>query len=132
MKGVNRVTLLGRSGKKPVLGSLPSGDAVVNLSIATNRIGKDKKTEYTEWHKVVFFGHCAEIIARYYRKGEIIYIEGHLRTTKWTDKHDNDHYSTKIHVDYMEMLGGNDKDCVGKSTQTDNLFYGDKDDDIPF
>ncbi len=113
MAGVNRVILIGNLGADPEIRSLPSGDSVANLRIATSETWKDKNTgekqERTEWHSVVFFGKLAEVAQKYLRKGSKIYVEGKLRTRKWQDKDGQDRYSTEVVVDMtgtMQMLDG--------------------------
>lgn len=109
-RGVNKVILVGHLGSDPDIKYMPSGSAVVNVSLATTDAWKDKETgekrEKTEWHRLVFFGKLAEIVAEYTRKGSQIYAEGRLQTRKWQDKEGNDHYTTEIICNDMQMLGG--------------------------
>ena len=109
-RGVNKVILIGNLGKDPETKSLPSGSAVTNIRVATAEGGKDKQTgekkEATEWHSVVFFDRMAEIAGQYLKKGSQVYIEGSLRTRKWTDKEGKDRYTTEIKASEMQMLGG--------------------------
>src|SRR6218665_788031 len=90
----------------------PSGDQVPPVSIAPPDRWKDKQTdqlkEATEWHRAVFNGRLAEIAGQYLRKGAQVYVEGSLRTRKWTDKDGVDRYSTEIRADQMKMLGSRD------------------------
>ena len=110
MASVNKVILIGNLGKDPEIRYLPSGDAVANMSLATTDVSKDKATgerkEYTEWHRVSMFGKLAEIAGQYLRKGSSCYIEGRIRTRKWTDQAGQERYSTEIVADEMRMLGG--------------------------
>lgn len=110
MASVNKVILVGNLGRDPEVRYLPSGDAVVNISIATTDKWKDKQTgeakETTEWHKVNFFGKLAEIVGQYLKKGSTIYIEGSIHTRKYTDKDGVEKYSTEIKGASMQMLGG--------------------------
>ena len=109
MASVNKVILVGNLGQDPEVRYTPSGDAVVNLSLATTDKYKDKNgetKEVTEWHRVSFFGRPAEICGEYLKKGSQIYVEGSLRTRKWQDKEGNDRYTTEIRGDRMQMLGG--------------------------
>ena len=62
--------------------------------------------EQTEWHRVSFFGRLAEIVNEYLKKGSSVYIEGRIRTRKWTDQAGQERYSTEIVADQMQMLGG--------------------------
>src|ERR1041385_6453369 len=88
---VNKVILVGNLGKDPEVRRMPSGDPVVNLSIATSESWRDKasgeRKEKTEWHRVVIFNqNLAEVAEKYLRKGSKIYLEGQLQTRKFTDK----------------------------------------------
>lgn len=111
-RGVNKVILIGNVGGDPETRSLPNGNAVTNLTLATSETWKDKQTgqsqERTEWHRVVFFGKIAEIAGEYVRKGSQIYVEGSLRTRKWQDQSGQDRYTTEVVVDIngqMQLLG---------------------------
>ena len=108
MASVNKVILIGNLGRDPEVRYLPSGDAVANISIATTETWKDKngeKQEKTEWHRVAMFGKTAEIAGEYLKKGSQVYIEGSLRTRKWTDKEGHERTTTEIRADRMQMLG---------------------------
>lgn len=110
MASVNKVIIVGNVGRDPETRYLPSGDAVTNLSVATSDRYKDKATgemkENTEWHRIAFFGKLAEIAGQYLKKGSQVYVEGRLRTRKWTDQSGQEKYSTEIVADSMQMLGG--------------------------
>ncbi len=109
MASVNKVIIVGNLGRDPETRSFPNGDQVANVTIATTDKWKDKVTgemkEITEWHRVSFFGRLAEIAGQYLRKGSQVYVEGSLRTRKWTDKDGIEKYSTEIRADSMQMLG---------------------------
>ncbi len=109
MASVNKVIIVGNLGKDPEMRSFPSGDQVANITIATTDKWKDKQSgemkEATEWHRVVFNGRLAEIAGQYLRKGSQVYVEGSLRTRKWTNKDGVDQYTTEIRADQMQMLG---------------------------
>jgi single-strand DNA-binding protein len=109
MASVNKVIIVGNLGRDPEMRYLPSGDAVANATIATTDRYRDKLSgenkEITEWHRVNFFGKLAEIVGQYLRKGSQVYIEGSLRTRKWTDQAGVEKYSTEIRADTMQMLG---------------------------
>jgi single-strand DNA-binding protein len=109
MASVNKVILIGNLGRDPDMRYLPSGDAVANLAIATTDKYKDKTgqmVEATEWHRVAFFGRTAEVCGQYLKKGSQVYIEGSLKTRKYTDKDGVEKYATEIRGDRMQMLGG--------------------------
>lgn len=112
-RGVNRVTILGNLGNDPEVKYTNSGSAIANLTVATSEEWKDKSTgeskSQTEWHRVVLFGKLAEVAGEYLRKGSQVYIEGQLRTRKWTDNAGVEKYTTEIVVGMngvMQMLGG--------------------------
>lgn len=109
MASVNKVIIVGNLGKDPDTRYMPSGDAMTNCAIATTDKWKDKSSgeqkEATEWHRVAFFGKLAEIAGQYLKKGSQVYIEGKLRTRKWTDKDGVEKYTTEIIADSMQMLG---------------------------
>lgn len=104
-KGINKVTLLGRLGIDPVIRYTAEGEAVANLSVATTESWVDKKSgvvkEVKEWHRVVLFDRPAELAERYLKKGSQIYIEGKLRTRKWKDDRQGEHYITEIIVNHQ-------------------------------
>ena len=106
---VNKVILVGRCAQDPEVRYLPSGEAVANITVATSESWKDKQTgekkELTEWSRISFFGKLAEIAGQYLKKGSQVYIEGRLRTRKYTDKEGIDRYATEIIADTMQMLG---------------------------
>ena len=109
MASLNKVIIIGNLGRDPEVRSFPSGDRVANVTVATTDKWKDKQTgemrEATEWHRVVFNGRLAEIVEQYLRKGSQVYVEGSLRTRKWTDQSGVEKYSTEIRADEMKMLG---------------------------
>ncbi len=109
MASVNKVIIVGNLGRDPEMRTFPSGDQVANVRIATTDKWRDKNTgeakEATEWHSVVFNGRLAEIVGQYLRKGSQVYVEGSLRTRKWTDQSGQERYMTEIRADTMQMLG---------------------------
>ena len=118
MSALNKVQIIGNCGQDPEVRYMPSGSAVANLTLATSEKWKDKNTgepkEETEWHKIAVFGKLAEIIGEYVRKGSKLYIEGKLKTRKWTDQQGQEKYSTEIVVDgfsgqmiMLDSKGGN-------------------------
>ena len=108
MASVNKVILVGNLGRDPEVRYTATGDAMCNLSIATTDNWRDKasgeRKEHTEWHRVSFFGKTAEVCGQYLKKGSQIYVEGSLRTRKWTDKDGQEKYTTEIRGDAMQML----------------------------
>lgn len=123
-RGVNKVIIVGTLGNDPEVKYSASGSAIANLSVATSEQWKDKQTgekkEQTEWHRIVIFGKLAEVAGEYLRKGSQVYIEGQLRTRKWTDSNGVDKYTTEIVIPQMggvmQMLGGK-RDDSGQPRQ---------------
>ena len=112
-RGVNRVTILGNLGNDPEVKYTASGSAIANLTVATSESWNDKSTgekrEAVEWHRVVLFGKLAEVAGEHLRKGSQVYIEGQLRTRKWTDNAGQEKYTTEVVVGMngiMQMIGG--------------------------
>jgi single-strand DNA-binding protein len=109
MASINKVILIGNLGRDPEVRYMPSGSAVCNIALATSRNWKNKdsgeRQEETEWHRIVFFDRLAEIAGEYLKKGRSVYVEGHLKTRKWTDKDGVEKYSTEIVAEQMQLLG---------------------------
>lgn len=108
MAGVNKVIIVGNLGNDPDMRTMPNGDAVANISVATSESWNDRNTgerrEVTEWHRIVFFRRQAEIAGQYLRKGSKVYVEGRLKTRKWQDQNGQDRYTTEIMGDVLQML----------------------------
>ena len=111
-RGVNKVILVGNLGADPEVKYTAGGTAICTLSVATSESWKDKQSgeqqERTEWHRVKMFGRLAEIAGEYLKKGRQVYVEGSIRTDKYTDKEGVQRYSTDIIGNEMQMLGGNE------------------------
>ncbi|ANB16855.1 single-stranded DNA-binding protein [Dokdonella koreensis] len=109
-RGINKVILVGNLGADPETRYTASGAAITNIRLATSESWRDKQTgenqERTEWHRVVLFGKLGEIAGEYLKKGRQVYIEGSLRTNKYTDKDGVERYTTDIVANEMQMLGG--------------------------
>ena len=110
MASLNKVQIIGNLGRDPEVRYTPNGNAVCNVSVATTRQWKNKesgdKQEETEWHRVVFYDRLAEIAGEYLKKGRPVYVEGRLKTRKWTDKDGVEKYTTEIFATEMQLLGG--------------------------
>ncbi|MDR3445045.1 MULTISPECIES: single-stranded DNA-binding protein [unclassified Dyella] len=109
-RGVNKVIIVGNLGADPETRYTGNGTAITSIRIATSESWTDKqsgeKQERTEWHRVKLFGRLAEIAGEYLKKGRQVYIEGSLRTDKYTDKDGVERFSTDIVAAEMQMLGG--------------------------
>ena len=160
MASVNKWIGIGNLGRDPEVRYSAEGVAICNISIACTETWRDKATgerrEETEWVRVVFYNRLAEIAGEYLRKGRPVYVEGRLRTRKWTGQDGQERFTTEIIVEQMQMLGGRDgeaqqqnpppqgqqrnnyADATGRGQQqrpspppsSGNL--ADMDDDIPF
>ena len=117
MASVNKVILVGNCGRDPEVRYAPSGSAIANVTIATSRQWKDKtsgeRQEETEWHRVTFFDRMAEIAGEYLKKGKPVYIEGRIKTRKYTDKDGVEKFATDIIATDMQLLGGREGGGAG-------------------
>ncbi|MCW9734188.1 single-stranded DNA-binding protein [Avibacterium sp. 20-15] len=122
MAGINKVIIVGNLGADPEVRTMPNGEAVSNISVATSESWIDKNTsekrELTEWHRIVFYRRQAEIVGEYLRKGSKVYVEGRLRTRKWQDQNGQDRYTTEIQGDVLQMLDSRpERYQAGQATQ---------------
>src|SRR5690625_1998298 len=142
---VNKAIIIGNLGRDPEIRYSAEGTAMANLSVATTYSRTDKsgqRTEETEWHRVVLFGRQAEVAGEYLRKGSQIFVEGRLRTRKWTDQSGQDRYTTEIVAQSMQMLGSKDNGAQSSgyapqqqsqpAQQQSNEPFSEADDDVPF
>lgn len=104
MKAVNKCTFIGNLGSDPEVRYTQDGTAVANFSIACTEKWKDG--EHTEWVRLVFWAKLAEIVGKYLKKGDPIYVEGQQRTRKYQASDGSDRYITEIRVNDLVMLGG--------------------------
>jgi single-strand DNA-binding protein len=161
MASVNKVILIGNLGKDPEVRYMPSGSAICNITVATSRQWKSKdsgeRQEETEWHRVALFDRLAEIAGEYLKKGRPVYIEGRLKTRKWTDKDGVEKYTTEVIADQLQLLGSREgmggapagdegggesrparsappprAPAAGKPAAKSSTGFDDMDDDIPF
>ena len=131
---INKAIINGFCGRDPEIRYMPNGDQITNISVATTESWTDKSTgekkELTEWHRITFYRKLAEIAGQYLKKGAQVYMEGRLKTRKYTDKNGIERYQTEIIADQMQMLG---QKHDGQQTKR-NTYQAGKDgsDDIPF
>jgi len=152
---LNQCFFIGRLGRDPEVRYLPTGDAVVNISIAVGKSWKDKNTqekkESTTWVPVSYFGKTAEIIGQYARKGRQCQVTGEFSVRKYNDKDGIEKTITEIKGDRFQLLGSDDSQqgapaqrqaapaqrqaaSAQRGTAVDpaRKGFGDMDDDIPF
>jgi len=136
---LNKVQLIGRLGADPTIRYMPSGDAIAELSVATERRWKDKQSgerkSESEWHRVTFFGPVAKVCGEYLKKGSQVYVEGRIKTDKY-QKDGVDVYRTGIVGEQMNMLDGK-QESTGQAAQPRQQVPAqqadeDYDEDLPF
>lgn len=142
-RGLNKHCVIGNLGQDPVLRYFPDGTAVVNISIATTEIWKDRQTqqqkERTDWHNAVATGKTAENIAKFLKKGSKVYIEGPSYSRKWKDEHQQERYTQEIRIQDIQFLDNNNRTEPSLPTNSAPSPSGPMaappdsfDDDIPF
>ncbi|MEA2106987.1 MAG: single-stranded DNA-binding protein [Bacteroidota bacterium] len=140
MMGVNKVILVGNVGKDPDVRHLDSGVSVASFPLATSETYRNKESQKvtnTEWHNIVVWRGLAEVVEKYVKKGDPLYLEGKIRTRSYDDKDGNKKYITEIVVDNMQMLGSkqsndNDSSSEEKQPETDIETPPQEEDDLPF
>lgn len=137
MASLNQVQIIGNIGRDPEIRYMPDGTPTAQVSIATSETWKDRNTgelkESTEWHRVVFYKGLAEVVGKYLTKGSTLFVQGKLKTRKYTDKDGVEKYVTEIRAGELIMLGGKRKE--GQDAPADGTKYRDEapgDDDVPF
>lgn len=130
---LNKVILIGRLGREPETRFMPNGEAVCNFSVATSEKYTDKndqRQEETEWHNVTMFRKLAEIAGQYLTKGSQVYIEGKIKSRKYTDKNGVERTAYDIIANELKMLGGNTQTPAQKPQPAQ--AQDDMSDDVPF
>lgn len=122
MAGINKVILVGNLGRDPEVKNLESGAKMARFTLATNETYTDRasgeRKDLTEWHNIICWRNLAEIAEKYLNKGKQIYLEGRLRTRKWTDQNNVERYTTEILADNIQMLGRSDNASENSSVST--------------
>lgn len=126
-RGVNKVILVGNVGQDPETRYLPDGTACTTISVATSEVWNNKQTgneeSRTEWHRCVFWGRLAEVVAEYVRKGSKLYIEGKLQTRSW-EQDGVKRYATEIVAREMQMLDSRNSGEAGAGGRGGNAHAG--------
>lgn len=133
-RGVNKAIIVGQLGRDPEVKYAANGNAITSISVATSERWKDKQgqqQERTEWHRVKAFGRLAEIMGEYLAKGAQVYIEGSIRTEKYTGPDGAEKYATYIVANEMQMLGGK-RDGERPQQTRQQQRPADDFDDLPF
>ena len=150
---LNKIMLIGNVGKEPDVRSLDHDRKVANFSLATNEFYRDQrgeKQQQTEWHNIVVWNKLAEVVERYVKKGDRVYVEGKIRTRSYENKEGEKKYTTEILVNNLNMLGGNsgqsresqsgngqethsgNSQVYAKDVVSENSEFQPQDDDLPF
>ncbi|CAN5352522.1 single-stranded DNA-binding protein [soil metagenome] len=101
--------IIGNLGSDPEIRTTGSGTRVANFSVATSRSWSNQsgeQQEKTEWHRIVAWAKLADVVERYLKKGDRVYIEGEIQYRSYEDKDGVTKYSTEINAREMIMLGG--------------------------
>ncbi len=142
--GVNKVILVGHLGKDPDVQSFENGLKKASFSLATSENFKNKDGQsHTEWHNIVLWRNSAEVAEKYLKKGQLIYLEGKIRTRQWEDKDGNKRYTTEILGDTFQMLGSGNGGQKGQGsgefeaagapdTMVSQTDLAPQEDDLPF
>ena len=133
MASLNKVMLIGNLGTNPEIRTLPSGVKVATFNIATSESFTNKngeKVEQTEWHRIELWDNLAEIGEKFLQKGDSVYIEGKLRTEKYTDANGIEKFIVKIRGNSMQMLGRKSEKAEVKNANAE--VPAAVNDDLPF
>lgn len=124
MGSINKAIIVGRLGQDPKVSYTTNGNAVANLSVATDNRYKDINGQWkskTEWHRVVVFGQQAEFCGNYLNKGSLVAVEGKIQTSKWKDQQGQDRWTTEIIAHQIQGLESkNDNSRNNNQTQQDD------------
>lgn len=141
---INKVILIGHTGDEIKMHYFEGGNCIGRFPLATNEEYTNKdgdRVSTTEWHNIVMRNKAAEICEKYLGKGDKIYIEGRIKTRKWTGDDGNDRYTTEIHcTDFTFLTPKGDSSAKEKTretpqktqAQTDKTVSEDESDDLPF
>jgi len=146
MTSLNKAQLIGNLGRDPEVRATQNGSSIATLSVATSESWKDKNTgervERTEWHRVVILNNdgLCKLVERCLARGSKVYVEGQIRTRKWTDREGVERYATEIHVTpYSGAItfldskrDGDDRTPSRQPATTGGSTGADLDDDVPF
>lgn len=126
MAGLNKVLLIGNVGGDPEIRTLPSGVKVANFSLATTESYTDKsgqRQSQTEWHRIEIWEGLANVVEQYVKKGDPLYVEGKIRSEKWTDQNGQEKTGIRIRATSMQMLGSRNSSGGAPPTGTGNSTH---------
>ena len=138
---LNKILLIGNVGQDPQIRTAGE-NKVASLTLATTEKRRDKAgnaISETEWHNIVIWGKLADVVEKYVSKGSRLYVEGKIKTEKYTDKEGTDRYSTKVYASSLQLLGGRPEGQTSQQRpETQNVssiphpITEDDDSDLPF
>ena len=113
-RSLNKVSLIGNVGADPEIRTIAGGSRVANFSLATTRQWSSQsgeKQEKTEWHRIIAWDNArgaklADVIEKYVKKGDKLYVEGRIEYRQWQDKENQTRYATEINANEIILLGG--------------------------
>ena len=128
-RSLNKAILIGNVGADPEVRTVGTGGRVATFSLATGRQWTDQsgaKQEKTEWHRCVVWnagrgGGLADVVEKYVKKGEKVYLEGEIEYRQWTDRDGQQRYTTEIKVKELMLLGGTRGATDGQSARAPGL-----------
>ncbi len=126
MAGVNKVILLGNLGKDPEVKAIDNGRKVARFTLATTesyRNQQGERVDQTEWHNVVFWGPVVDVIDKYLKKGNQVYVEGKINNRSYDDKEGNKKYITEIVGQTLTLLGGKPQSGGGDNESNGSSSY---------
>ena len=132
---LNKVQIIGRLGRDVELRQTPSGQSVASFTVATDEsyTSRDgQKVEQTEWHRINVFGKQAELCGKFIGKGSLVYVEGKLRTRKWTDQSGQERSSTEINADRVQFLDRKQEQPQRQAQAQTPAKHDDDWDQVPF
>ncbi len=135
MASLNKISIIGNLGADPEIRTLPTGSKVAQIRVATTESYKNKngeKVEETEWHRIDLWEGLAGVTEQFLKKGDSVYIEGKLKSEKWTDSSGVERFSYKIRANVMQMLGKSQKSETSTPASTFTILSSEVNDGLPF
>lgn len=110
-RSLNKAIIIGNLGSDPEVRTTGGGSRVAQFSVATSRkwtTNSGEQQEKTEWHRIVVWGKLVDVVEKYVKKGQQVYVEGEIQYRQYEDKEGVTKYTTEINARELMMLGGRD------------------------